>query len=195
MAQQNVTPRPNLLRLIIYVILALIVVVGLIILITWLVIRPRGLVYSVEYGSISGFNISRDHLDANFDFVLKGRNPNHRVTVIYESIEVRVMYEDQTMAFGSLEPFHQGHKNVTRLEAKLLARSVPLIGSISRQLRRDKNSGDIEFGIYMTARIRFKVGSWKSGWRKLKVNCDPVLVHTGSTKHFEPTTCDVDVDG
>uniref|UniRef100_A0A7N0U8E4 Late embryogenesis abundant protein LEA-2 subgroup domain-containing protein n=1 Tax=Kalanchoe fedtschenkoi TaxID=63787 RepID=A0A7N0U8E4_KALFE len=193
MAQQNVRPGSSLLRVIIYVILALIVIVGLAVLITWLVIRPRKLVYSVDYGSVSSFNISRDHLTANFDFVLNGRNPNHRVTVYYDSIEVRVVYEDQTMAYGSLEPFHQPHKNVTRLEAKLLARSVPLVGSISRDLRRERASGDVEFGIYLDARVRFKVGSWKSGRRKLRVKCDPVLVHVGSTKHFESTPCDVDL--
>lgn len=97
------------------------------------------------------------------------------------------------MAFGSLQPFHQPHRNVTRLEAKLLARSVPLFGSISRDLRREKNSGEIEFGIFVNARVRFKVGSWKSGHRKLKVKCEPVLVHVGSTSHFQSTPCDVDV--
>ncbi|KAJ4843844.1 hypothetical protein Tsubulata_042772 [Turnera subulata] len=194
-AAQPQRPAPassRLFRLIAIVILALIVIVGLAVLITWLVLKPKQLAYSIENRSIHNFNIQNDHLNATFDFLLRAKNPNHKISVYYDLLEVSVAVDGQTLAFNTLEPFHQPRRNVTHLEAHLEARDVALSRSMSKNLRVSKASGDVDLDVRVRARIRLKVGIWKLKHRTLKVLCSPVLVHFSSWKTYDTTDCDID---
>ncbi|KAM1040489.1 hypothetical protein TB2_029330 [Malus domestica] len=167
--------KSNLIRIIAIVLLALIVLLGLVVLITWLVVKPKRLVYTIENGSIQNFNLTNDHLSANFDFVIRSYNPNKRVSIYYDSIGATVNYNDQTLAFSGVDPFYQRHQNVTRFDVKFTARSAALSSPVSKDLMLEKRSGKIQFDVWLKARIRFKVGAWKSRHRTLRVSCSPVL--------------------
>lgn len=193
-SQTSAPPRHSkLLRIIAIVLLVLIVLVGLAVLIIWLVIKPRNLKYSIEDGSIKGFNLTDNHLNSNFSFVLRGHNPNGKVSIYYDKIEVSVLYDDQTVAFDTVEPFFQPHGNVTRLGLNLVAKDASLVKTAAKDLSLEKSSGEVEWEVKMKAKIRFKVGSWKLRRRTMRVTCEPVLVHFSSSKAFERTTCDVDL--
>lgn len=185
--------RPKPLRTIALVLLALIVLVGIAVLITWLTIRPRRLVFTVEDGSIHNFNLTDNHLNATFDFAIRSYNPNSKVSIYYDKMEVSVNYDGQTIAFNMVDPFFQPHRNVTRLEVKLTAQYLALSKSTSRDLRLERSSGKIELNVLLKAKIRFKVGVWKSRHRTLRSMCSPVLVPFPSYKHFERTFCEVEL--
>lgn len=185
--------KPHILRWIAIFFLALIVLVGIAVLVIWLVVKPKRLVFSVDDALIQNFNINNNHLNASFHFVIRSYNPNTKVSIYYDKIESRVDYDDQTLAYNLVEPFYQPHKNVTRLGVKLKADSVALVGSVPTDLKLEKSSGEIELNVWLKARIRFKVGAWKSSHRTLKVFCSPVLVHFSRSKNFERTICDVEL--
>lgn len=191
--QPQPTARSRLVRLIAIILLALIVLVGLAVLITWLAVRPRHLQYSIEDRSVHGFGLSHNHLNASFNFILRAHNPNTRVSIYYDKIEAVVTYKDQTVAFNTVAPFHQPRKNVTHLGVSLVAKDVGLFGDVGRQIRREKGTGQIEVEVNVKARIRFKVGVWKSSRRTLRIECEPVLVRLSSSNGFERTPCDVDL--
>ncbi|KAF5182643.1 NDR1/HIN1-like protein [Thalictrum thalictroides] len=186
------TGSSNAGRCILFTLIAIIVLLGLIVLITWLVIRPKKLVYTIESGKASGFELHKNHLNASFHFCLKAYNPNRRVALYYDSIQAFVFYDDQRIAFQTLEPFFQPRHNATRLEFKTMGQSVALPNSVAKDLRLEKASGDIELEIRLKARIRFKVGVWKSSHYNLKVFCSNVEIHPNSTRTFKQKECDVD---
>ncbi|KAF8396497.1 hypothetical protein HHK36_018120 [Tetracentron sinense] len=183
----------KLLNCIAITILSLIVLVGLIVLIIWLVVRPKGLAYTIEEGSIHGYDLKDNRLNATFDFVLRSSNPNGKVSLYYDYIKVSVSYDDETIAFDLVEPFFQPRRNVTRYEVKPVARSVPLMGSLAKNIRRERSSGKFVFEVRVKARIRFKVGIMKLRRRTLRVLCSPVVVHMSSSKGFDWTRCDIDL--
>lgn len=186
--------RPNLLRFIAMIALALIILVGIAVLIIWLVLKPKHLEYSVEDAAIHNFNLTdANHLYANFDFTLRAYNPNSKVSIYYDSVEVSVRYEDQTLATNAVQPFLQPHKNVTRMHVRLTAQTVALYESVPKDIRLERSSGDIELDVLVRARIRFKVGVWKSKHRTMKILCSPVLVNFSKAKSFERASCDVEI--
>ncbi|XP_028756890.1 uncharacterized protein At1g08160-like [Neltuma alba] len=186
--------RPGLLRYIAVAILALIVLAGIVVLIIWLVVKPKRFMYSVEDASIHNFNLTdANHLYANFDFNIRAYNPNSRVSIYYDTMEVAVVYEDQTLATNAVQPFIQRHRNVTNLKVSLTAKTVALYGSLPKDLKLERSSGDIELDVWIKARIRFKVGLWKSNDRTMKIFCSPVLVHFSKSKNFERTLCGVEL--
>ncbi|ONI00964.1 hypothetical protein PRUPE_6G114100 [Prunus persica] len=180
--------RSNPIRLIAIVLLACIVLLGIVVLITWLILKPKRLVYTIEDGSIQNFNLTNDHLSADFDFVLRAYNPNKRVSLYYDSIQATVNYNDQTLAFSGVDPFYQRHRNVTRFNIKFTAHSTALPSSVSNDLQLEKRSGRIQFDVWLKARIRFKVGAWKSRHRTLRVSCAPVLEFS-RPKNLKRTYC------
>ncbi|XP_004485684.1 uncharacterized protein At1g08160-like [Cicer arietinum] len=192
--QPTKTKSSILLRYIAIIILALIILVGIAVLIIWLVLKPKHLQYSVENASIHDFNLTdANHLYANFDFTIRANNPNSKVSFYYDSVEVSVRYEDQTLATNAVQPFFQPHKNVTRMHVRLTSQTVALYDSVPKDLKLEKSSGDIELDVLIRARIRFKVGMWKSKHRILKIFCSPVLVNFSKAKSFERAYCDVEM--
>ncbi|KAH7561138.1 hypothetical protein ACOSP7_016270 [Xanthoceras sorbifolium] len=183
----------GLFRCIAIFFLALIVIVGVTVIVIWLVIRPKRLIYTIDNGSIHNFNLTNNHLNSTFNFVIRADNPNGRASIYYDSIEVSVAYDNQNVAFNTLEPFHQPTRNVTRLETRLEAQNAALSESVSRDLKLEKASGEVELDVHVKAKIRFKVGMWKSRDRTLRILCSPVLVHFSSSKSFQRTYCDIDL--
>ncbi|XP_027351555.1 uncharacterized protein At1g08160-like [Abrus precatorius] len=184
----------NMLRYIAMIVLALIILVGIAVLIIWLVLKPKRLEYSVENAAIHNFNLTdTNHLYANFDLTIRSYNPNSKVSLYYDSMEVSVRYEDQTLATNAVQPFFQSHKNVTRLRVGLTAQTVALYDSAPKDLRVERSGGDVDFDVKVRARIRFKVGAWKSKHRVLNIFCSPVSIKFSRAKSFERTPCEVEL--
>lgn len=173
--------------------LSLIVLLGITVLIIWLVVKPRQLVYTLEEGSVNGFDLGMGKLNGTFNFVLRAYNRNKKVSVYYDSIVVSVWFDDQMLAFQDLEPFHQAHRNATRLYIKADARSTPLMKTTSDDLNTQRRSRELELDVQVKSKLRFKVGIWKSRTYTLSVICTPAVVHLGSSKLFQRTYCDYDI--
>ncbi|KAL8217193.1 hypothetical protein R6Q57_024030 [Mikania cordata] len=194
---QNVVGRPHskLIRLIAIVLLALIVIVGLTILIIWLTIRPKKLVYSIDDGSIQNYNLSNtNHLNAQYKFILRAYNPNKKVSVYYDKVDIAVLYDADTISRGTIDPFHQPKRNATRFWLNLSSHDVSLHDNVARDFKLERSSGRVELVVNLKARIRFKVGAWKSRHYHMKVSCAPVMLNfSSSSKGFQRTICDVDI--
>ncbi|KAI3523358.1 hypothetical protein L1887_01422 [Cichorium endivia] len=191
----NPPTRSKLVRLIAIVLLALIVLVGLVILIIWLTIKPKKLVYSIDDGSIHNYNLSNgNHLNSTYNFILRAYNPNKKVSIYYDKVDIAVLYDDETLTRGTIDPFYQPKRNATRFMLNLASHDVLLPDQIARDLKVERTSGRVEMTVKLRARIRFKVGVWKSRHYHMKVSCAPIMVHfSTSSKGFQRTICDVDI--
>ncbi|PPR86798.1 hypothetical protein GOBAR_AA33892 [Gossypium barbadense] len=175
-AQQQPRRQFSLVRCVATCLLALIVLVGLAVLIAWLVISPKKLVYTLENGSVQNFNLTNNHLNATFYFVLRAFNRNH-----------------QTLAFNTVDPFFQPHRNVSRIKPKLVALNLAMSPSTSKDLMIEKASKEIQVDVHFKARIRLKVGTWKSNRRTLRIVCYSVTVHLSWYKHFDRVPCEAEL--
>ncbi|CAI9781474.1 unnamed protein product [Fraxinus pennsylvanica] len=199
MANQRPPPPPppspprnsRLVRCIAMVLIAWIILNSLIVLVTWLSVRPKKLKYSIEDGSVSGYNLSNDHLNATFHLLLLANNPNKRISVYYDNIEVSLLYEDQTLSVNNVNPFYQPRKNVTRLNVNLEAKDVTLHGAVATDLKMERGSGNVDLNVKLRAKIRLKVGILKIH-RIFKFKCGPLAVPFSSSKEFKRVSCDVD---
>ncbi|CAN4119430.1 unnamed protein product [Withania somnifera] len=185
----------SLWRCIAISLLTLLIIVGIVVLIIWLVLRPRKVSYSIENSSIHDYNLTNNnHLNANFKFTLRAYNPNKRVSIYYDYIEVKLFFNSQTIAFNNnVEPFYQPHRNVTHMNVLLPVNDVALYGDIARDFKTQRSGGDVEVEMKIRAKIRFKVGAWKSSHRKVKILCTPRVNFSNSRKNSKSFSCDVDI--
>ncbi|KAK3408092.1 uncharacterized protein At1g08160 [Eucalyptus grandis] len=185
--------RLGLAKMAALILLSLIVLVGVAVFIIWLAIHPRRLVFTVGDAFIDHYNLTRDHLDARFDFSIRAYNPNRRMSVYYDDIHVTVEYDDQDLASSVADPFFLSHKNETKLHVVPQAQDVALARRVSRNLRLERTSGVVQIKVRLQAKVRFKVGIWKSRHRKLKVYCGPVLGLFSRARTFGTSDCDVEI--
>ncbi|KAF8009540.1 hypothetical protein BT93_J0522 [Corymbia citriodora subsp. variegata] len=169
------------------------VLVGLAFLVIWLVVHPRRLVFTVDDAYIDHYNLTKDHLTATFDLSLRSFNPNRRIAVYYDDVQVTVEYDDQDLANSTAEPFFQGRKNETKLHVMPQAQDVALRRRVSRNLRIERSAGAVQLKVRLRAKVRYKVGIWKSRHRTLKVYCAPVLGLFRRGRTFESSGCDVEI--
>ncbi|XP_019258755.1 PREDICTED: uncharacterized protein At1g08160-like [Nicotiana attenuata] len=121
------------------------------------------MVYSIENTSVHNYNLTNnDHLNANFKFGLRAYNPNKRISIYYDNIEVKLFFNYQPISSNDVEPFFQPHRNVTRLDLSLPAKDVVLYDDIAREFKTERSAGVVEVEVKIRAKIRFKVGVWKS---------------------------------
>ncbi|CAF2366184.1 unnamed protein product [Brassica napus] len=129
-------PRRSRVCYVFLVILTLIFIIAVGFLITWLVTKPKKLHYSLENASVQNFNLTDDnHMSATFKLTIQSHNPNHRISVYYNSVEIYVKFKDQTLAFDTMEPFHQPRMNVTQIDDTLVAQNVAVSKSSGKDLR------------------------------------------------------------
>lgn len=175
------------------IILILILLVGLILIIIWLAIRPRHVIISVHDVYVHDYNLTHNHLNATFNLTLISKNRNRHVSFYYDSAKLSVIYDDQTLAQVTVPSFHQPRKNMTVVYVEAAARDLLLHDSVSRNLRIERTSGTVGLEVQIKAKIRFKVGVWKSNRRNVKITCAPVLVVFAHSRSFEETKCKVHI--
>lgn len=175
----------------------ILVLVGLAVLITWLVLRPEKPKYYLEYGSVSQFEITNDGLvNSKVVFNITTRNPNKRVAIYYDKIDAFLLYDDEEIAWASIPPFFQGHKNTTFLQTPLSGYLASVPPDTSRDLKLEHSAGKLDLVFKLYARIRFKAEHWKSKHYTLSVRCRHVVLdvaNKGDTGSFQPMKCRVHV--
>ncbi|GLJ21144.1 hypothetical protein SUGI_0386750 [Cryptomeria japonica] len=170
----------------------LLVFAAIFILITWLVLQPHRPRYYVDYGSVSLLNVEGKILNTKMTFNVTSRNPNKRIGIYYDKMEGYVYYGDQRIAGAYIAPFYQGHKTTTIIKPILTGHYVLLKDDLSKDLVMEHTSGAVDLRLKLYAKLRFKVGSWKSRHYHMRVKCDvwmKVSDNNGGT--FSPKRCNV----
>jgi hypothetical protein len=157
-------------------ILGLLIVVGIVVFITWLVLRPHEPRYYIEYASYPELNLTDRLINTRMELSLTTKNPNGRIGIHYYKMEGYIYYGHQRIAGSDMGPFYQGHKEFRVLQPTLTAHSVVLRKDIIRDLKVENSAGTLELKLKLYAKIRFKVGSWKSGHYNMRVKCDHLNV-------------------
>jgi hypothetical protein len=183
------------LRCLIAALVVTILLAGFVVLIIWLVVRPKPIDYTITRASVRHFNVTPGAtVNATFYLTLAADNPNRRVSMRYDLVEFRVLYGDSAqLAVADLPAFRQPRRNETRLDVRAVARSVPVSAQALRELEHDRAAGEVAVDVRMRARVRFKVGGVWSRHYALQALCSPVVIGLtpASARSFRSVPCDV----
>jgi len=189
---RKTTRRKRIITYLCSSILGLLIVGGIVVFIIWLALRPHKPIYYVEYVSYPELSLKDTVLNSRMEVNLTTRNPNGRVGICYYKVEGFIFYGDQRIAGADIGPFYQGHKEVRVLNPTLTAHSFILNEDIARDLELENSAGTLELKLKLYARIRFKVGNWKSRHYNLRVKCDQLNVdRNNSANSFNHRRCGV----
>ncbi|CAL9778428.1 unnamed protein product [Musa acuminata subsp. burmannicoides] len=185
-------------------ILATIIVILLIILIVWLALRPTKPRFYLQDAVVLQFNYTgppSNLLSTVIQVTLSSRNPNDRVGIYYDRLDVYAAYKYQQISVASaLPPMYQGHNDIDVWSPYLYGPDVPVAPYLCEPLTQDESSGFLLLHVKIDGRIRWKVGSWISGHYHLFVSCPAFLTFQnggsgsgGTVKFQQMSSCSVEV--
>ena len=198
-AQSGHARRVAVLRCIVASMVVTVLLAGLAVLIFWLVVRSKPIDYAVTRAAVRHFNVTPPPgatVNATFYLTFAARNPNRRVSILYEWVEFRVLYgESALLAVQDAPAFLQPRRNETRLDVRAVARSAPVGEQAARELRHDLAAGAVGVDVRMRARAQFKVAGVRSRRYSLEAFCSPVVVglSPSAARSFQSVPCDVAV--
>uniref|UniRef100_A0A0E0J709 Late embryogenesis abundant protein LEA-2 subgroup domain-containing protein n=1 Tax=Oryza nivara TaxID=4536 RepID=A0A0E0J709_ORYNI len=195
-------------RRFITVLVVLAILVGIIALIVYLVLRPTHPRFYLQDATLRQLDLSNSSstaggvLSTTIQVTVASRNPNDRVGVYYDRLDVYASYKYQQITVAaSLPPVYQGHGDVDVWSPVLAGPSVPFAPYLADAISQDCQAGYLILQVKIDGRVRWKVGSWISGHYHLFVTCPAFLVTAGgngspgaSGFRFQTTTyCHVEV--
>ncbi|KAJ3681538.1 hypothetical protein LUZ60_016027 [Juncus effusus] len=179
----------------------LIIIILLIILIIYLVLRPTKPKYYLQDATIYNLNLTGPtFLSTTMQVTLKSHNPNDKIGIYYDKLDVYAMYKGQQITIPTeLPPGYQDHDDVNIWSPYLTGTDVPLAQYLCVSLDQDETAGYLMINVRINGRLRWKVGSWISGRYHIDVNCPAFLTVNGEGDNghgyrFNPIAeCNVDV--
>ncbi|KAJ4823747.1 NDR1/HIN1-like protein 1 [Turnera subulata] len=173
--------RRKLFRRIFWGIVIFLFIVLLVVLLVWAILRPSKPKFILQDTTVYAFNTSvQNFLTSNFQVTLSSRNPNDKIGIYYDRLDVYATYRNQQITLRTaLPPTYQGHKEVNVWSPFIYGTAVPVAPYNSVSLAQDQASGQVLLNIKIDGRVRFKVGTFISGRYHLYVRC-PAFIQFGS---------------
>ncbi|KEH38989.1 uncharacterized protein At1g08160 [Medicago truncatula] len=151
--------------------ICLAVIFGVILVITWLVLRPSLPTFTLTTLSLSSFNTSSQSLTGTWRLTFNVRNGNNKLSVNYNALRSSIFYHSNYIAESNLAPFKMDTKSEANLNATFSAVNAYLDSRVVDALNGDRSKGSVPFDVQIVAESSFRSGSWRFRTRILKVLC------------------------
>ncbi|KAJ1270929.1 hypothetical protein BS78_06G088500 [Paspalum vaginatum] len=161
-------------------ILTLAAVVGFIVLVIYLALRPSKPSFYLQDVQLRSIDLSDPALSLDLQVTVASRNPNERVGVYYKTLDAFTTYRDEPVTVPvALPAIYQGHKDSSVWSPVMSGDAVPVAQYVADAMRQDIAAGYVLLHVRIDGRVKWKVGSWVSGGYHLFVNCPALLATTG----------------
>ncbi|XP_075482574.1 NDR1/HIN1-like protein 26 [Primulina tabacum] len=168
--KESLTTRVS--KLICTIVLALLFIAGIISFILWLSLRPHRPRVHIEEFSIPALAQDSGFQNMQIIYNVTARNANQNIGVYYDSMQLTVYYQDQSIG-GSpgLSSFYQEPKNTTIVAGTLSGATLTVTSERWQQFMAARSQGQVVFRLDVVSVIRFKISSWDSKHHKMHVDC------------------------
>lgn len=158
--------------------LSILLLIAFIIFLVWIILQPKKPRFVLQDATLYAFNLSVPNLlTSNLQVTLSSRNPNDKIGIYYDSLDIYASYRNQQVTLATLLPTtYQGHKDVTVWSPYLYGNGVPVAPYLAPALAQDLNAGILLLDIRVDGRVKWKVGTWFSGGYRLHVNCPAYIM-------------------
>jgi hypothetical protein len=156
-------------------------IILLIILLVWAILQPTKPKFILQDATVYAFNVSSPNLlTSSFQVTISSRNPNDKIGIYYDRLDVYAIYRNQQITLRTqLPPTYQGHKDINVWSPEIYGNAVPVSPYNAESLSQDQSSGTVLVLIKIDGRVRWKVGTFISGKYHLYVKC-PAYITFGT---------------
>lgn len=157
----------------------LLIIAGVVILIVFLVVKPRSPSFDAANASLNSVYIdSPAYFNGDMTFVANISNPNQKINVVFQSADVELFFRDRLMAVQALPPFAQRSGQSRILNVHMVSSQVMLPPEVAMELVNQVKSNRVVYTIRGTFKVqaRFWFGHytyWMSALCDLELTAPP----------------------
>ncbi|GMH21772.1 hypothetical protein Nepgr_023614 [Nepenthes gracilis] len=173
---KRISPR-TLRRGILAVITAFLLLTAIAAVVVWLIYRPQNPKFAVVSAAVYGLNTTAPpFLETSMQFTLLTRNPNRRVSLIYDRLTAAVQYRNQAITQPvELPPlFQERHSSVVMLLA-MGGGMVPVSKEVMEGVAAEEAYGVVGLRLVVMGMVRYNAAAIRTRRYAVHVRCD-VLV-------------------
>ncbi|XP_030522704.1 NDR1/HIN1-like protein 26 [Rhodamnia argentea] len=165
--------RATFLRYFLVAMIAFFVIIGTVLFIVWLVLRPRLPEFRVQSLTVTNFSVSNSSQHVSGDWLVQFQvaNPNKKMKISYADIASSIFYKSESLSATRLPPFDQGTRNQTVVQASFAAVDTYVDGWAVSEINAERARGAVSFQVRLLALARFKAGWWRARRRLIRVFC------------------------
>ncbi|RDX94316.1 NDR1/HIN1-like protein 1, partial [Mucuna pruriens] len=142
----------------------------LLILLIWLILHPSKPEFSLKQVDIYELNLSGPNLNSSIQLTLLSKNPNQKVGIYFDEIQVYATYKAQQITSDTtVPPFYQAQEETNLITASLIGNALPVAPSLGYELAHDHTLGRLVLNLKANGMLRWKVGTWVSGRYRFNV--------------------------
>ncbi|CAN6841985.1 unnamed protein product [Brassica oleracea] len=173
------SPRAVLLRRLFTAFTVFLLILGLILFIFFIVVRPQLPTVYLNSLSVSNFTVSDNRLAGNWDLRLQFQNPNSKMSLHYDGVSCALYYDRASLSETRLQPFDLGTKDQTPVNATLSVSGTYVDGRLVDSIGKERGEkGSVEFDLRVVSLVTFRYGVYRRR-RYVTVFCDDVAVGVG----------------
>ncbi|CAN0884907.1 NDR1/HIN1-like protein 1 [Linum grandiflorum] len=154
----------------------ILLILAIIFLVLWLVYRPHNRpTFNVAAAAVYSLNVTTPpFLAAAFQFTIVARNPNRRVSILYDRLTAYVTYRNQPITVPvPLPPLHHHTKTTVALSPIIGAEGqVPVSVEVANGLEQDQAYGVVPMTLVVVGKLRWKAASIRTRRHDVYVSCD-----------------------
>ncbi|CAL9229378.1 unnamed protein product [Arabidopsis halleri] len=186
----------KIMRRVISPIIIILFLIFLVIFFGWAILQPSKPRFILQDATVINFNVSGNppkFLTSNFQITLSSRNPNDKIEIYYDRLDVYASYGNQLITSPTAMPTtYQGHKEVF-WSPYVGGNSVPVAPSNAVNLEQVHSLGAIKLMLHLDGTVRWKVGTFITGKYHLHVRC-PAFINfcncsAGVKQQQDETSC------
>ncbi|KAM5584978.1 NDR1/HIN1-like protein 10 [Rosa sericea] len=180
------TARAAFLRRFVIAMVFLFVIIGSLLLMIWLILRPKIPDFRVDSFTVTNLNVSssRQSLTGTWSVGFDVFNPNKKMTIEYDEIASSVFYRSGFISETRIPPFRQGKRVRSAVNATFSAANSFVDDRVASGINADRAArGAVSFNIKLLARVQFRKGGWRLRRRLLRVLCRdvPLMISNNGT--------------
>lgn len=153
-------------------------IIGSLLLMIWLILRPKIPDFRVDSLAVTNLNVSssRQSLTGTWSVGFDAYNPNKKMTIEYDEIVASVFYGSGFISETRVPPFKQGKRFRSTVNATFSAADSFVDDRVASGINADRARGTVSFSVKVLARVQFRKGGWRLRRRLLRVLCRDVPV-------------------
>lgn len=172
--------RVTLFRSILLGIISATIIFGAVLLIFWLVVRPRLPEFQITSLSVSNFATNDSRVTGKWDVRLRVYNPNKKMTVSYYEVVSLIYYKKAFLTRTQLPPFKQDTRNTTDIRATLSTVDTYVDGKAVDSMNSDRSGGSVKFNLRLESIAGFRYGAWRTRRKLVIAWCNDVPINVSS---------------
>ncbi|KAK1426193.1 hypothetical protein QVD17_14862 [Tagetes erecta] len=184
-----------IINLICQIIITVAIIITITVLIFCFIFHPNVPKFYVDDVTLTQFTLSPNNtLFYNLKINMTFRNPNRRLGIYYEQIEVNGLYHGQRFLISEIEGFYLGNKEENNVSLVVDGEQLVVNGGVKSKYESEKNDDDVyEIELKLRLKMRFKVLWVETPKFKPRFDCElKVPLSRVSNARFERTKCGID---